>query len=312
MLADVRMSWQLPDDEVQLFFSPEGLVVVAPLPDGRHRVVATVDEAPPEPSLADVQALLDARGPGASRTHVEEVVWSSRFRVGHKLADRFREGAVFLCGDAAHVHSPAGGQGMKTGIQDAANLAWKLGLVLRGRASEKILDSYEPERRAVAQGVLTTAHRLTRLATMRSPVARRLRNVLLAVAGRVGRLPRRLAANLAEIDIVYRDGWSLDGSTAVERWAPKHACVSRGVDPAFGLVVPEGHEAGAAVDAARFPGVPVRIVPVPGLQEVLVVRPDGYVAGRGAPGEGARLLSLLVRALEAKPRRTEEAPVARW
>jgi len=312
VLADVRMSWQLPDDEVQLFFSPEGLVVVAPLPDGRHRVVATVDEAPPEPSLADVQALLDARGPRASRTHVEEVVWSSRFRVGHKLADRFREGAVFLCGDAAHVHSPAGGQGMNTGIQDAANLAWKLGLVLRGRASEKLLDSYEPERRAVAQGVLSTAHRLTRLATLRSPVPRRLRNVLLPVAGRVGRLPRRLATNLAEIDIVYRDGWSLDGSTAVERWAQKHACVSRGVDPAFGLVVPEGHEAGAAVDAARFPGVPVRIVPVPGLQEVLVVRPDGYVAGRGAPGEGARLLSLLVRALEAKPRRTEEAPVARW
>lgn len=182
--------------------------MVAPLPDGRHRVVATVDEAPPEPSLADVQALLDARGPRASRTHVEEVVWSSRFRVGHKLADRFREGAVFLCGDAAHVHSPAGGQGMNTGIQDAANLAWKLGLVLRGRASEKILDSYEPERWAVAERGFSTAHRLTRLATMRSPVARRLRNVLLAVAGRVGRLPRRLATNLAGIDVVYRDGWS--------------------------------------------------------------------------------------------------------
>jgi len=297
VLADVRMGWGLPDDEVQLFFSPEGLVVVAPLPGGRHRVVATVDEAPPEPSLDDVQALLDARGPRAKRTRVEEVVWSSRFRVAHRLAGCFREGSVFLCGDAAHVHSPAGGQGMNTGVQDAANLAWKIALVLRGRAPEGLLDSYEPERRPVARGVVSTAHRLTRLATMRSPVARRLRNALLAVAGRTGRLPRRLATNLAEIDVAYSDGWSVDGSTEVGRWSPRQAGVSRGSEPAFGMVVPEGNEARVAAEAARFPGLSVRVVPAPGLPEALVVRPDGYVAGRGAPGEAERLLGLLARAL---------------
>jgi 2-polyprenyl-6-methoxyphenol hydroxylase-like FAD-dependent oxidoreductase len=193
VLADVRMSWALPDDEVQLFFSPEGLVVVAPLPQGHHRVVATVDGAPAEPSLSDVQALLDARGPRSQRPRVEEVVWSSRFRVQHRIATRFREGGVFLCGDAAHVHSPAGGQGMNTGIQDAANLAWKLALVVRGRAPGSLLDSYERERRPVARGVVSTTDRLTRLATVRSPLLRRLRNALIPIAGRAGRLPRRLA-----------------------------------------------------------------------------------------------------------------------
>jgi 2-polyprenyl-6-methoxyphenol hydroxylase-like FAD-dependent oxidoreductase len=78
VLADVRMSWALPDDEVQLFFSPEGLVVVAPLPQGHHRVVATVDGAPAEPSLSDVQALLDARGPRSQRPRVERAFPASR------------------------------------------------------------------------------------------------------------------------------------------------------------------------------------------------------------------------------------------
>ena len=311
VLADVCMEWGLPKDEVQLFFSPEGLVVVAPLPHGRYRVVATVDEAPAEPSLNDVQSLLASRGPRASRVRIEEVLWSSRFRVAHKIAARFREGHVFLCGDAAHVHSPAGGQGMNTGIQDAANLTWKVALVLRGRADEGaddasagvLLDSYQSERRQVALEVISTTDRLTRLATVHSPVARRIRNILLAVAGRDGGLPRRLATNLAEIDIVYRDGWSADGSTAVGRWAPKRGVAqAENLDPASGpafmLVVPEGYEE-QVLAAARFPDLPVRVVPIPGIVGASLVRPDGYVAGRGGAGDAARLLGLLARMLGA-------------
>jgi 2-polyprenyl-6-methoxyphenol hydroxylase-like FAD-dependent oxidoreductase len=299
VLADVRMDWGLPDNEVHLFFSPEGLVVVAPLPHGLHRVVATVDEAPPEPSLKDVQVLLDARGPRAPRSVVEKVVWSSRFRVHHRVAAAFREGALFLCGDAAHVHSPAGGQGMNTGIQDAFNLAWKLALVIRGYASGSLLDSYERERKQVAREVVATTHRITRLATMRSPIARRVRNVLLSGVDRTGWLAGRLGENLAEIDIAYRNGWSVDGSTAVERWAPKGDAALLGADPAFRLVVPTAHADDATAVATRFPGLPVRVVPKPGLEEAAIVRPDGYVAGRSAPGEEARLLDLLTRALEA-------------
>jgi 2-polyprenyl-6-methoxyphenol hydroxylase-like FAD-dependent oxidoreductase len=297
VLADVRMDWGLPGDEVQLFFSPEGLVVVAPLPQGRHRVVATVDNAPAQPSLEDVQTLLDTRGPRSPRPRAEEVVWSSRFRVSHKLAARFREGAVFLCGDAAHVHSPAGGQGMNTGIQDAANLAWKLALVLRKRAHVSLVDSYERERRPVARKVVSTTDRLTRLATLRSPVARRFRNAGLPLAGRISRLPKMLATNLAQLDIGYRDGWSVDGSTTVKRWAPEGDGSLPDLDPALKLVVPEGHEKQAIAEATRFSGVPVRVASRSGLGEAAVVRPDGYVAGRGSPDDPSRLLGLLARAL---------------
>ncbi|MFB9839282.1 FAD-dependent oxidoreductase, partial [Actinoallomurus acaciae] len=109
VLADTRLEWALPGDEVQLFFGTEGLVVVAPLPGGRHRIVATVDEAPERPGPADVQALLDARGPRTDPARVREVVWSSRFHIHHRVADHYRDGRILLAGDAAHVHSPAGG-----------------------------------------------------------------------------------------------------------------------------------------------------------------------------------------------------------
>ena len=123
ILADVHMDWPLSRDEVSLFFSPDGLVVVAALPDGRFRIVATAAVAPEAPGLEFVQSLLDKRGPIHSPGRIQQVVWSSRFRIHHRVSDSPRKGRVLLCGDAAHVHSPAGGQGMNTGIQDSLSLA---------------------------------------------------------------------------------------------------------------------------------------------------------------------------------------------
>ncbi|MFC4051530.1 FAD-dependent oxidoreductase [Actinomadura syzygii] len=199
VLADVRLDWGLRPDEVQLFFSPAGLVVVAPLPGGRHRIVATMDDAPERPALADVQALLDERGPRRSPGRVTEVVWSSRFRVHHRLADRYRAGRVLLAGDAAHVHSPAGGQGMNTGLQDAIALAPRLAAVLAGDAPAASLDAYEAERRPVAEGVVRMTDRMTRAATSGGAPARRARNLLLRVLDRVPAVRRRMAMRLSEL-----------------------------------------------------------------------------------------------------------------
>jgi 2-polyprenyl-6-methoxyphenol hydroxylase-like FAD-dependent oxidoreductase len=111
VLADVVMEWPLGPTEVTLYFSPAGLVVVAPLPNGSYRVVATVDEAPEHPGSDDVQAILNARGPRQGRVAVKSVGWSSRFRVHHRLANSYRKGRLFVMGDAAHVHSPLAGRG---------------------------------------------------------------------------------------------------------------------------------------------------------------------------------------------------------
>jgi len=129
-LADVRLTGAVPGDKVILYFSPAGLVVVAPLLDGAHRIVATVDSAPEHPDIDYVQALLDARGPERERFIVHEVMWGSRLRVQHRVVDTYRAGRILLAGDAAHVHSPAGGQGMNTGIQDAIVLAEALATAL--------------------------------------------------------------------------------------------------------------------------------------------------------------------------------------
>jgi len=199
VLADLRMRWPLHADEVTLFLSPEGLAVVAPLPGGRHRVVATMDDAPERPSIGDVQRLLDARGPVTEAARVEEIIWSSRFRIHHRVADRYRAGRILLAGDAAHVHSPAGGQGMNTGIQDAIELGYALAAVLAGHASEDRLDEYERRRRPVAQHVVAFTDRMTRAATLRSRWARSLRNAIIRLLGKIPVVQRELAMELAEL-----------------------------------------------------------------------------------------------------------------
>ncbi|MEU4324187.1 FAD-dependent monooxygenase [Nonomuraea dietziae] len=145
-LADVRLSGGVPADEVELFFSPDGLVVVAPLPGARSGSWPPSRRRPSIPTWPFVQRLLDARGPVKERVVVEEVVWGSRFRVHHRVADAYRSGRVVLAGDAAHVHSPAGGQGMNAGLQDAAVLGEALGQALCS-GSAAPLDAYAAARR---------------------------------------------------------------------------------------------------------------------------------------------------------------------
>ncbi|MFO1329961.1 MAG: FAD-dependent oxidoreductase [Rubrivivax sp.] len=200
LLADVRLSGGVPTDEVILYFSPRGMAVVAPLPDGVHRIVAPVDDAPEKPDARFVQDLLDERGPVRQPVRVlGEPVWGSRFRVHHRIADRYRAGRVVLAGDAAHVHSPAGGQGMNMGILDAMRLADALVQALAG--DEDALDRYAGERRPVAGQVVALADRLTRLATV-PPALRGLRNLVLRTAALMPAMRRNLAWRLS--GLVYR------------------------------------------------------------------------------------------------------------
>jgi 2-polyprenyl-6-methoxyphenol hydroxylase-like FAD-dependent oxidoreductase len=199
MLADVRLAGEAPRDEVILFYAQEGLNVLAPLPGDIFRIVAPSPDAPPVPSAEFVQDLLDTRGFGPGRTQVTELLWGSRFRIHHRVADSYRAGRILLAGDAAHVHSPAGGQGMNLGITDAVALAGALSDVLRG--GPDALDAYSAAQRQRAQQVLILTGRLTRMATLPRSL-RPIRNSAMRMAAHVPAVQRQLAWRLS--GLVYR------------------------------------------------------------------------------------------------------------
>jgi len=199
VLADVDMDWPLSREEVSLFFSPDGLVVVAPLPEERFRIVATADAAPESPTAEYVQSLLNERGPLSATARIRDVVWSSRFHIHHRVSESPRKGRVLLCGDAAHVHSPAGGQGMNTGIQDSISLANVLVKTLKD-GNEARLDLWAAERHRVATGVVSLTDRMTRMATLKSGLGRAFRNAGMTIAGRLPPVRAAIARNLAELN----------------------------------------------------------------------------------------------------------------
>jgi 2-polyprenyl-6-methoxyphenol hydroxylase-like FAD-dependent oxidoreductase len=152
------------------------------------------------PSVEFVQDMLDTRGFGPGRTVVNDLIWGSRFRIHHRVADTYRAGRLLLAGDAAHVHSPAGLQGMNLGIQDAVALADALEDALHG-GSDAALDAYSASRRPLAQEVLTMTGRLTRLATL-PRAARPARNGLMRLAAHIPAVRSGLAWRLS--GLVYR------------------------------------------------------------------------------------------------------------
>jgi 2-polyprenyl-6-methoxyphenol hydroxylase-like FAD-dependent oxidoreductase len=195
-LADVRVESGLPADEVLLYFSQPGLLVAAPLPDGSFRLVAEVEDAPEHPDVAYAQRLLNERGPKET-ARVTEVIWGSRFRIHERVADRYRDRRIVLAGDAAHTHSPAGGQGMNLGLRDAVTLGDALAEALT-TGNENELDAYATNSRAEAVRVVSLAHRLTRLATVPAAV-RPARNAGLHLLSYLPTFRRTLAEQLSAL-----------------------------------------------------------------------------------------------------------------
>jgi 2-polyprenyl-6-methoxyphenol hydroxylase-like FAD-dependent oxidoreductase len=193
-LVDVRVDGGLPTDEVGLYFAAGGMLVVAPLPDGSFRLVAEVADAPEHPDTAFAQQLLAERGPRKANPKVTEVIWGSRFRIHERVADTYRAGRVLLAGDAAHTHSPAGGQGMNLGLRDAVTLADALSKALGG--DDAALDAYATTCRTEAIRVIALAHRLTRLANVPRPI-RPVRNAVLGLIGRARKTQHDIARQLA-------------------------------------------------------------------------------------------------------------------
>ena len=296
ILADVRLegAGAPPADEVSTYLHRDGPFVVFPIPGGCARIVAPVgktDLAHPraDPTLADVQSLVDHRTGGGIR--VVDPVWLTNFRINERKVADYRKGRIFLAGDAAHIHSPAGGQGMNTGMQDAINLAWKLAMVVRGNAAPALLDSYSPERSAVGDMVLRNATRLTDMATLSQPAAQAVRNLALRFLLGVHAVQSRLAATMTEIEIAYSGSALSIGRHAGARLPPEHYAgppPGSGRDPRFALFAGDKTKGDAL--AARYSGVleaDARTPPDP--HRLLIVRPDGYIglAAAGTDWEAA-------------------------
>jgi 2-polyprenyl-6-methoxyphenol hydroxylase-like FAD-dependent oxidoreductase len=302
ILADLQLSGlRTKPDELNLYWHADGALALFPISPGRYRVVADVGDAKsgalrPDPTLEEVQAILDKRGPGDIVASAP--IWLASFRINERKVADYRAGRVFLAGDAAHIHSPAGGQGMNTGMQDACNLAWKLALVHHGAAAaEPLLDSYSIERSAVGRQVLTDAGRLTTLAIMRSGVAQTIRNHVASLVFGLSAVRGIMANKLTEIAIGYPESpltlpsrHTHGGPSPGDR-APISAAgvpVGAGTNPRFALFARADTESAAFI--ARHENLLEREPRLPFAEDgIWLVRPDGYVAMVAGRGQWAKV-----------------------
>jgi 2-polyprenyl-6-methoxyphenol hydroxylase-like FAD-dependent oxidoreductase len=288
ILADLHLSGLPWKGEIDIAWHSDGILAIFPISQDRYRVIADVGDAgdaTPEPTLQEVQEILDQRGPGGIQASAP--VWLASFRINERKVADYRAGRVFLAGDAAHIHSPAGGQGMNTGIQDACNLAWKLALVQRGIcAAEPLLESYSLERSAVGKQVLEATGRATAIALMRGEIKQSIRNHVASLIFGLAPVRKKVAEVLTELSIGYphsplnAESLHSPGSPAAGERAPirpQEPPVGAGGTPLFALFA----EASAAVSkfAARYPGILEPNIRKPFHEGGLwLVRPDGYTA----------------------------------
>jgi 2-polyprenyl-6-methoxyphenol hydroxylase-like FAD-dependent oxidoreductase len=288
ILADIHMrGYPCPDTEASVYWDKEGAFVIFPISPGRYRLIADLPasgaEHPPAPTMEQVQALMNRRGPAGMEGY--DPIWLAGFRINGRKVSSYRWGRAFLLGDAAHVHSPAGGQGMNTGMQDAFNLAWKLALVGQGSCAESLLDSYSAERSAVGDEVLKSAGRLTTIGTLRNPVLQTIRDVVGHAVLGLASTRHAFADNMSELSISYPNSplngaaHAQDGPKPGQRLEPIEGRkpVGSGSAPRFALMAAPSPEVSALL--SRFSRVLDHELCSPNRRQGnWLVRPDGYIA----------------------------------
>lgn len=209
-VADVHASGLEPADEAHIAFdSGDFALVLSYGANGQRRLIGTVRDE--RADKAETLTFADVQQDAIKRLglHVHTVNWFSTYRVHHRIADEFQRGRVFLLGDAAHIHSPAGGQGMNTGLLDANNLAWKLADVIKGAAPASLLESYAVERQAFARKLVNTTDRLFTLATSDGSLADFIKThivpAITSVAYRIGNVREFLFKTVSQTTLHYRD-----------------------------------------------------------------------------------------------------------
>jgi len=205
IMIDAPLTWDYANDDFHIFYHEDGPAVFFPMVDS-CRTIIEVSSDPDfdanKPLSRDTfQKLLKTRW--SFNFTLGEARWISHFFIHERIADHYRKDRIFLVGDAAHAHSPAGGQGMNTGMQDAYNLAWKLASVISHTLPKTILDTYEAERHPIAETVIDTAGKMTQIATVRSPILRIIRDFALRGLDKLPKLQARLTNTISGIGFDY-------------------------------------------------------------------------------------------------------------
>jgi len=289
VLGDIHLKgYPFTETELAIYWHAEGILVFFPISPGRFRVIADIGLStgphPTDPTLDQIQDIMDRRGPGG--IVASDPIWLSAFRINERKVSQYRSGRVFVAGDAAHVHSPAGGQGMNTGMQDAINLAWKLALVCRNAGSDKLLDSYSIERSAIGDEVLKAAGRLTEIAVLKNHAAQVVRNLIGRVMLGLAPFRRAMVETMTEVSIGYKHSplngpsvHGISGPSPGERVAPIAGQIPPGSGnaPRFALFAkPSDATAGLL---AKFPDlIDPDVRPPLDQGSIWLVRPDGYAA----------------------------------
>ncbi|MGI9169922.1 MAG: FAD-dependent monooxygenase, partial [Caulobacteraceae bacterium] len=297
-VADVEADGPALDGELHVDLDEADFLALFPMAGkGRGRLIGTVRDAradrPETLKFEDVSG----RAIENLKVQVRKVNWFSTYRVHHRVTDRFRVGRAFLLGDAAHIHSPAGGQGMNTGIGDAINLAWKLAAVLAGRAPDGLLDSYEAERIGFARRLVATTDRAFSLATAAGPVADVLRTriapLVIPAVFAVGAAREFLFRTVSQITLEYRGGSLSVGKAGQVHggdrlpWAPTDDKDNFAPLRAMNWQVHVyGNAAGELTAWCADQGLPLHVFVWRSAHEsaglrrdaLYLIRPDGYVA----------------------------------
>ena len=207
ILGDVEVDADTDPHEMIIENGPGGIVALFPVGVSRWRIIANggpIDPQHPrrDPSEEELQAILNERTSGGWQ--ITESYWRGEFRINERQVENYVHGRALLAGDAAHVHSPAGGQGMNTGIQDAANLAWKVALAWQGAADASLIETYQQERHPIGRDVLRATGRMLRAAMISNPIARHLRDVALHIGMSLPAVRHNLTEFLSEETITLR------------------------------------------------------------------------------------------------------------
>lgn len=288
LLADVMLDWDLDRSGTTGWIHPAGMIGAMPMPDGLWRIIAYDPDGPAE-KPTDQQMLTRLRGILPERTgrdvRVKDVKWLSTFRVHRRLADTYRQGRLLLVGDAAHTHAPFGGQGMLTGLGDAENLAWKLALVVEGRAQAALLDTYERERRPLATEVLRGTSAATKVNVTQSVTGRFLRDRLVVPLVNLPWVQRWVTYKTSQLWVSYRNGPLAERSSPLHKPRPgdRIADVSGArLGGGWGLLARDR----ALLDVAtQYLGGHVTPLGDGPDGDALLVRPDGHLAWRGRKPE---------------------------